>query len=345
VNVLITHERFAPDFGGGGEYVVLETARGLMKLGVSVRVLTTGPSKDREYEGIPTIRLPVSRYRFNGAVREVAKLAREADLIQTFTYHAAFPSLLAGRWTRKPVVCLILGLFQEAWKDMRQGPGGMLRIQWEKYLLRRNFSQFVFISPYSRELGVRLGAPANRSTVNCPGIDLDQYAPARPKEDVVLFVGKYDVRKGIPEILDAARRLPEVRFELFGWGDNVDALKKAATSNVQFVNFERGAPLARAFSRARICLLPSRAETFGIALIEAMASGCAIISTIPLEFEGVHLHPGDQDGLVNAVKTLWNDPCATARMGESNVELAKGYTWDRFSQNLLNTYDDVLGQR
>ncbi len=42
MKVLLTHERFAPDFAGGGEYVVLETARHLRQRGVDVQILTMG---------------------------------------------------------------------------------------------------------------------------------------------------------------------------------------------------------------------------------------------------------------------------------------------------------------
>ena len=342
MNVLLTHERFAPDFGGGGEYVVLETARGLIKRGVNVRVLTTGDPANTSYEGIPTTRLPITRYRFNAAVRDIAKNARDTDLIQTFTYHAAFPSLAAARWTNKPIVCLILGLFQDAWKDMKQGPSGRFRIGYERFLLRRGFDRFIFISPYSKDIGVSLGAPADRSVVNCPGIELENYSASTHKEDVVLFVGKLDVRKGVNDILEAARALPNVRFEMYGWGENMSDLRAQATSNVTFTEFQRGAPLADAFARSRIFVLPTRAETFGIALVEAMASGCAVISTIPLEFEGVRLQPGDQQGLVEGIRRLWDDRNETARMGRRNAELAQSYTWDRFTDSLLNTYEELL---
>ena len=342
MRVLITHELFAPDFAGGGEYVVLEMARHLQRKGVEVKVLTTGNPSDTAYEGISTVRLPISRYRFNLAVREIAHHAKDCDLIQTCTYHASLPSLLAAGMLHKPVLCLVLGLFQQAWKEMRAGAGGAFRIAWERFLLRRGFSRIIFISDYSREIGVSLGANPERSVVNFPGVRLEDYNPGAAKEDVVLYVGKLDVRKGITDFLETARALPAIRFQVLGWGERTEEFRAAAPANVEFPEFERGAPLALAFSRARICLLPSRAETFGVALVEAMASGCAVISSIPLEFEGVRVQAGDVPAMVSAVQSLLGDAQLTRSMGCRNALLAQQYTWDRFAGLLLNLYQDAL---
>jgi glycosyltransferase involved in cell wall biosynthesis len=344
MEVLLTHEAFAPDFAGGGEYVVLEMARTLIRNNVRVRVLTTGNPAETSFEGIPTARLPIHKFRFNLAVREIARHARGADVIQTCTYHACLPSLVAGKLLQKPVVCLVLGLFQDAWKEMRPGIGGAGRVAWEKFLLRRDFSRIVFISDYSRQLGVELGAPAQRSIVNFPGVRLEDYTADGPKEDIVLFVGKLDVRKGITDFLATAARLPEVRFQAMGWGENYASFRAQASPNVEFPRFERGPALAAAFSRARICLLPSRAETFGVALVEAMASGCAIISSIPLPFEGVRVEPGNVTAMTDAVRALLGDPAETARKGRRNAELARQYTWDRFAANLIATYEEILAK-
>ena len=101
MNVLLTHERFLPDFGGGGEYIVFRTATGLQARGVDVRVLTTGDPALRSYQGVPTERLPISRYAFNLQVGAIAARARTHELIHTFTYHACLPSLLAAE-ARRP---------------------------------------------------------------------------------------------------------------------------------------------------------------------------------------------------------------------------------------------------
>ena len=76
MNVLLTHERFLPDFGGGGERIVYETARHLMRRGVQVRVVTTGDPRVTADGGVPNVRLPVSRYRFNLALRTILDHAR-----------------------------------------------------------------------------------------------------------------------------------------------------------------------------------------------------------------------------------------------------------------------------
>ncbi len=341
MKVLITHELFAPDFAGGGEYVALETARGLQQRGVDVRVLTTGDPAMTDYEGIPTTRLPIHRYRLNFAARTIAAHARDVDLVHTFNYHACWPSLRAARSLNKPVVCQILGLFGEAWKRMR--PPGIARVwmAWERFLARRPFDRVICPSDTSRDLAVSMGADSRRAVVNNPGIDVDAYRPTRPKEDVVLFVGKRERRKGIGEVFEVARRLPHVRFELFGWDG--DHLRATAPPNVDFVAFERGPPLRRAFARARIFLFPSHAETFGIAVAEAMAAGCAIVSTVPLPFEGARVAVGDVEAMTAAVDRLWGDRACCTRMGQVNQDWAGYYTWSRYTDTLLEVYRGVLG--
>jgi glycosyltransferase involved in cell wall biosynthesis len=342
MKVLLTHHYFPPDFAGGGEYVVLETARGLLQRGVDVSVLTTGDPRITEYEGIPTVRLPIHRYAFNLAYSKILEMARGVDLIQTFNYHACLPSLQAGRRLSKPVVCGILGLCRDAWNKLRTPVFGPLWAGWEKYILTRDFSRVMFFSDSCCEQGVAMGVPAWRSAVNCPGIHLNSYAPAPVKDDVVFFTGRLDGRRGVDNVLATARALPEVRFRLMGWGPREEKIRKAASPNVEMVKFERGRPLYDAFGAARIFFLPTRAETFGLALVEAMASGCAVISSADLGFEGVRIHPDDRDGMVEAVRTLWYDRQTTARMGRLNVALAQQYNWEHYTERLLTTYSQVL---
>ena len=345
MKVLITHELFPPDFAGGGEYVVLETARNLIARGVEVQVITTGDPCVTEYEGIPTLRLPVHRYLFNFAFCTIARHARNVDVIHTFNYNACFPSLVAGRIVRKPVICTILGLFRDAWKEMRPGVWGHLWMAWERMLLTLGYARTIFLSDYSRDQGVALGVNSARAAVNSPGIEPHLFAPTFPKEDVVFFTGKFDVRKGIDDVLEIARRLPHVRFRVMGWGPREAQLRASASSNVEFIRFDRGEPLRQAFASARIFISPTRAETFGIAVVQAMAAGCAIISTIPLGYEGVRLQSHELPEMIDAVSLLWRDREKTDSMGKRNVQLAGKYTWEHNTDTSLSIYEQVVEEQ
>jgi alpha-1,3-rhamnosyl/mannosyltransferase len=111
---------------------------------------------------------------------------------------------------------------------------------------------------------------------------------------------------------------------------------------VKVERFERGAPLVDRFARARAFVFPSRAETFGVAIVEAMASGCAVISSIPVGFEGASIQAGDLAGLVEALRRIWDQPAECEAMGRANIERAKAFTWDRCIDSTLELYDEVI---
>ncbi len=344
MKVLLTHDRFPPVFGGGGEYVVLETAKGLLRCGIDLTVLAGGDPKITSYEGIAANRIPVPPARFSLAVAQIVKQARAVDLIQTFTYYAALPSLAAGRLTGKPVVVYVLGIYGDAWRAVRPPMEARMRIAFEKFLVRRKYSQMIVPSSRTRDLAVSMGADPRRLSVSNPGIS--SHLRPRTKENYVFFSGKTDKRKGTEDLLFVARALPHVRFRAMVWGPEVQALKNAAPPNIEFPPFERGETLWREFGAARIFFFPSVSETFSIAMTEAMASGCAIVAsqvaTVDVPFEGVRVRPGDRTDMAAGIDRLWKDPALCASLGDANARLARQYGWGPFIERLRNVYQQVL---
>lgn len=343
MKVLLTHERFLPDWGGGGETIVYETARGLRSQGVDVRVLTTGDPAETEYAGVPTERLPMHRYRMNLASAHIARRAREADLVQTFNYHACWPSLRAGHAVRRPVICSFLGLFGDAWMDLKGRVWGPLFRAWERRMLMLPFHRLCFLSEFSRRQALALGAPESAAVTVCPGVALERFHPAGRKDRLVLFAGKFSVRKGVFDVIEVARALPGYEFLMVGWGPEEDALRRQAPPNVTIRRGESGTPPSAEYGRARVFLFPSRAETLGMVIPEAMASGCAIASCVPLDFHGVRFREGATGEMIEGVRRLMEDDAWFDECSRANLRAAEFYSWGRYTRELLALYEQTLG--
>lgn len=344
LRVLLTPERFVPDIAGGGEPWLADLTRHLHARGVDVRVLTSGDPRLTHFEGVPTTRLPIHRYRLNLALGAITRLARGVDLIHTFSYNACLPSWLAGRRTGRPVVLTGIAFFGDTWKEMKGPIVGGAFMAFERLVLTRPYARTIFLSDHTRELGVSMGVVRTRTAVIEPAIDLGAFTPAPEKEDVVLFVGKLEVRKGIREVLAAATALPSVRFRLLSYGGD-SGFRSGAPPNVEFHSLEPGPKLAQAYARARLFVLPTKAEGFPLSLVQAMASGCAVVSTLPVEFAGARVRPGSVSDLVSAIGTLWPRREESLAMGRRNRELAARYGWDRTTESLISLYREVLDER
>lgn len=342
MRVLLTHSIFPPDFAGGGEYYVLRIAQSLIDLGVDVRVLTTGDPRIGSFEGVPTTRLPIHPYRMNLAASEVLRHAEGADLIQTFNYHACWPSVTVGRRLGLPVFCGVLGFFGAIWLQIRGPVAGSAFRALERFIATRDYDRVMCLSEHSRDVCVRLGVNRERTFVNYPGIDVDEFDCPADKDDEVLFVGKLDRRKGVDEVLAVARALPRLRFRVVGWGPEEALVRRQAPPNVSFTGFLRGKALRDAFAAARILLLPSQAEGLPAVLLEAMASGCAVVCTLPFQFEGVAVPPGDRAALIAAVERLWAQRDHCLQMGRRNRALAREFSWTRHASALREQYLEVL---
>lgn len=150
-------------------------------------------------------------------------------------------------------------------------------------------------TPYARELlrGYGLRRPVY-SLSN--GVDTDFFAPdpalrdafrarygLKEGEKAVISVGHTIARKGLPEFLALAARMPEVRFFWFGWTDPklvpapVRAAMAAAPENVCFAGFVDRERLREAYCGADAFAFLSHEETEGIVVLEALACGIPVL--------------------------------------------------------------------
>lgn len=146
----------------------------------------------------------------------------------------------------------------------------------------------------------------------------------------ILFLGRIDERKGVPELVRALARmkgLPDWRATLAGDGA-VDALRSEIAAlgladKVTVPGWLGSADTARLLATGDILTLPSHAENLPMSIIEAMASGLAVVATPVGAVEDIVKHgqtgllvpPGDDSALADALLRLVQDAELRQRLG------------------------------
>lgn len=149
----------------------------------------------------------------------------------------------------------------------------------QERLVWRSVSLFVPWSAWAADGLRRRGIPEERVRIVPPGVDLDQWRPAGTKRRDgplrVLFVGGDFRRKGGEILVDVIRSHFAGRCEL----DIVTRDPVEAAPGIRVHRAEPNSPLLRElYSRAELFAMPTQAECFGIAIVEAMASGLPVIA-------------------------------------------------------------------
>jgi glycosyltransferase involved in cell wall biosynthesis len=197
------------------------------------------------------------------------------------SWHTLLPITVA--WLlRKPSVLIVGGFDTASMPDIGYGyqQGGLRRLG-SRWVMRRA-GRLVTNSRYSlREIEANTPIPPTRVTVIHHGVpDPFGTLPEGPRERVALTVGAIDrttiVQKGQLPFVQAARRLPDVRFVHVGkWlDDTVEELRALAPKNVEFTGWLSDDELHEQYRRAAVYVQASRHEGFGLAVAEAMLAGC-----------------------------------------------------------------------
>ena len=174
----------------------------------------------------------------------------------------------------------------------------------------------------------------------------------------LLFVGRWASNKGLLELVDAfasvLREAPDAHLVLVGEdGGMRSAVEGRARSRgvaerlhaVGHLEDERW--ITAAYREARLTVLPSEYEAFGLVLLESLAQGTPVIASrvggIPEVIEdgksGLLVPPKSPADLASAIGRLWNDPALAQRLGEyGRTEVVPRFTWDALADRLDRIY-------
>jgi rhamnosyl/mannosyltransferase len=166
----------------------------------------------------------------------------------------------------------------------------------------------------------------------------------------VLFVGQMRPYKGVETLLAAAAGQPWLRLTLVGEGAELARYRRLAerlgVDNTRFTGRVSPAELHHHYEVNDVVVLPSvtRAEAFGLVLLEGMVAGCVpVASDLPgvrdvAGATGLVVPPGDPMALRAALRGLASDAALLERLGAASRRAAQGLTWDR----CVASYEKVM---
>ncbi len=171
-------------------------------------------------------------------------------------------------------------------------------------------------------------------------------------DKVIISVGLQIERKGILEFLELAKRLPEYKFVWFG--DMPSALKtpkvsdaiKKKTSNVYMPGYVDSAELKEAYNGCDVYIFPTKEETEGIVLLEALATKTkTIISDIPIYdrifLDGINIYKAKNiDEFANKIPKIINKELPD--LTEEGYKVAQERSIESTGQKLKKIYEKVM---
>ena len=198
------------------------------------------------------------------------------------------------------------------------------------------------------------------------GIDVPKFEQPSPRpsefrDDAIniVFVGRVgEKRKGLRYLLGAYStlrwRYPNLRLIVVGAGvpdrESYRMMGERGIDDVIFAGPVTDTELPGYYQHADIFCAPNTGqESFGLVLIEAMASGAPIVASRILGFEGVADHEqdallfdvGDEYAIAKAIRRLIEEPALRQRLVENGREKVQRFGWARVADDVIDYYHQV----
>jgi glycosyltransferase involved in cell wall biosynthesis len=220
-------------------------------------------------------------------------------------------------------------------------------------------------SAYTKGLVESLGVPAERIHVCSLGAPKWQTLGERPNLPAggyVLFVGTLEPRKNVGVLLDAyerlLQRLPALPDLVFAGSASPDAepwlarmKRPPLAGHVRHVGYLSHADRERCYAGARVLVLPSLDEGFGLPVLEAMSAGIPVVASnrgaIPEVTHGAAdlIEPDDADALAVALERVLTDVEWATSRALAGLARASTYTWEQTATRLHEAYIAATAQR
>jgi phosphatidylinositol alpha-mannosyltransferase len=373
VKIGIVTQSYYPRYGGVTENV-FHTARELRARGHDVKIITSRFRSGETNHSEDVYRIGYNLLiPWNGAfadltvgvhlARQMRALFEEHEFDVVHTHCPLVPTLPLLAVDHAP--CPRVGTFHST------GERSLAFEVFHRQLERRieRLDGKIAVSRTAREFVARYFPGDYRVIPN--GVDVNRFRPGvaphpglrEPGCVHILFVGRLDPRKGVDVLLGA---MPEVlertrgRARLLLVGDSYlrarfeHSVPSSARRAVRFLGHVPSTDLPGYYAAADIFVSPATGkESFGIVLVEAMASGRPVVasdipgyrSVITPDVDGVLVPPHDPRSLARAIAHLAGDETLRAELAARGRRRAQDFSWPKVTAQIESYYLELLGRR
>ncbi|MDE3042956.1 MAG: glycosyltransferase family 4 protein [Nitrospirota bacterium] len=197
-------------------------------------------------------------------------------------------------------------------------------------------------------------------------VNMNEFELSGPGElqqgQYILCVALHQPRKAIDVLIKAFKIFSQTHTEVELWlvgdgplrGQLEDlAQQLGLNEQVKFLGLQDRTGVRKLLRQCRFVVLPSRAEPFGIAILEALASGKPVVASavggIPEIIEdgknGILVEPENPQALCDAMTTVWNDRELAERLASAGYATVKQhFQWDTAAARYEATFMKLIGQ-
>ena len=315
---------------------------------------------DQIEEGIRTIRTkawlsPIPKtsiflhlWRTYAAFRKLLKEGWKPNIIHAHVYHTGVAGVVLGRIYKTPVI------ITEHYSGFPQHLLSRSSILKAKFAM--NMANLVLPVSDNLRKHIQSYGVHNRFQIvpNAVNTKLYYHKPSSRESDIkrMLLVSLLHPKKGVTYLLQALRQLGEKRYDfaldIVGDGPYRDEYEEQARESdiadkVRFHGLKPKEEVAEFMRKCDFFVLPSLSETFGVVLIEALASGKPVIATnmggpneIVNKEVGLLVPPKDVDALAEAIDYMLD------RYQDYSAKKIRAYAKEKFSYEAVGKTLDLI---
>jgi len=367
MNILMLNYEYPP-LGGGASPVTKSLSEELVKLGHSVDVVTMGfkgLKQKEEINGVNIYRAPSIRKEQGvcqthemfsyclSAYRFLPKLLKENKYDINHT-HFIIPTGVVSYLKRRKIPYIITSHGSDVpnYNPDRFGlQHKLLKPLWNKIV--KNAMCITTPTEYLKNL-ILDSCHYDKIKVIPNGIHPENFIPKK-KDKKILVVSRLFERKGVQYVIDAMKDIKDYELVICGDGPYKEQLEqqisKLNNNNIHLLGYVSEERLKYEYETSSIFVLPSSAESFGLVLLEAMTSGCAIITTNTTgcpEVVGdsaLLVRPKSLEDIRNALIKLINDEELRSELGvKARKRVEEEFTWEKIAKQYVGVYKDVISE-